>query len=515
MTLTRKSVLGQFTTVPAIVFSLAAVKLLLHLSTATINGMQRDELYFLACSEHLAWGYVDLPPLGAVFAWLARTLFGTSLLGIHFLPALTGAGLIVLMGLIVHELGGKQWAQLLAGLAILVAGGALVVHSYLSMNALELLIWTGCAYLLIRMIKTQDPRYWVPFGVLAGLGLMNKYTMLMFGLGVVIGLLLSPARKLMANRWFLIGGGIALLIFLPNLIWLIRHDFPMLELLANIRNNRRDVSLSTLEFLRDQALWMLPLTAPLWLGGLAYFFWHRAGRAYSVLGWTYLVVLVALLATQGKSYYLLPAYPMLLAGGAVLIERWLQSAAGRWIGAGYATAMVVAGAISLPAFLLVFPPETQARYASLAPFKMPQTETHWEGKLPMFLADRFGWPEMAQEVAQVYHSLSPEEQAKTAILTKNYGEAGAIDFFGPALGLPKAVSGHLSYFLWGPRQHTGEIIITLGLPYGDLSGYFDEVKQMATVKHPYAIPYETVSIYLCRGLIQPLEDIWPAVKHWD
>ena len=256
----------------AIVGILAAVKLLVHLITATNYGPFGDELYFMAAGEHLAWGYVDFPPLTAVQGWLARALFGESVFGIHILPALLGAGLVLLTGLIVHELGGKRFAQALAGLAVLVAGIYLYVNSYLSMNSVEPLIWMGCAWVLIRMIKTGNTRLWLAFGGLAGLGLLNKHTMLLFGAALIAGLLLTPARKLLWSKWLLLGGALAFLIFLPNLVWMIRHNFPFFELLANIRADQRNVALSPLEFIAQNAFFLNPLTLPLWLAGLGWFF---------------------------------------------------------------------------------------------------------------------------------------------------------------------------------------------------------------------------------------------------
>jgi 4-amino-4-deoxy-L-arabinose transferase-like glycosyltransferase len=500
---------------PAIVTYLALAKLAVHLATATNYGLFVDELYFLACGQHLAWGYVDLPPLAAALAWLARALFGHSVFGIHLIPALAGAGLVALTGLLVHELGGKRFAQLLAGLAILVASVYLTVHSYLSMNAIEPLIWTGCACLLVRMIKTGDARLWLAFGALSGLGLLNKATMAMFGLGLVLGLLLTPARKLMASRWFLFGGAIAALIFLPNLIWMIRHGFPMLELLANIRRSGRNVSLTPLQFILEQAVLMHPLTLPLWLAGLGAYFFGRQLKAYRVLGWAYLVVLGVLLATEGRTYYLAPVYPILFAGGAVGIEGWMDSVRWRSLRPAYAGALAIGGTILAPLFLPVLPPEVYTRYADALHIQQLKIETFATGKLPQLFADRFGWPEMAETTAQAYHALPPEEQAVAAILTGNYGQAGAIDFYGPALGLPGAISGHQNYYYWGPRDYTGEIVIALGMSPTVLRTYFADVRPAGTVRHPYSMPYENLTIFVCRGPKQSLTDIWPNLKNWS
>lgn len=516
MTLPRNETLrNRLWSLPVIVMVLVAIKLLVHLLTAANYGLLGDELYFLACGQHLAWGYVDQPPLVALLAWLARALFGTSVFGIHVIPALAGGGLVALTALLVHELGGGRLAQVMAGLGIVVASVFLTIHSYLSMNAIEPLIWTGCAWLLVRMIKTGNTRLWLAFGLLAGLGLLNKHTTAMFGLGVVAGMLLTPARKLLWNRWCLLGGAVASVIFLPNLLWLIQHDFPMVELLANIRESQRNVSLTPLEFVLQQVVLLNPVTLPLWLAGLGTLFFHREVKSYRVLGWAYLAVLGMLLVTQGRTYYLAPAYPMLFAPGAVALESWLQGAWLRWLRPVYLALLVAGGAILAPFYLPVLPPETYIRYSKALHLSQVQIETHAMGRLPQLFADRFGWPEMAQTAAQVYQSLSPEEQAKTAIFAQNYGQAGAIDLYGPALGLPPALSGHQNYYYWGARGYTGEIVIALGANALDLSRFFGDVRQVAYVRHPYSMPYQNFPVYLCRKPRRTLQEIWPEVKNWQ
>jgi hypothetical protein len=498
-----------------IVGILAAIKLLVHLLTATNYGPFGDELYFLAAGEHLAWGYVDFPPLTAVQAWLARALFGDSLFGIHLFPALLGAGLVLLTGLIVHELGGKRAAQVLAGLAVLFASIYLYVNSYLSMNSVEPLIWMGCAWVLIRMIRTGNTKLWLAFGGLAGLGLLNKHTMLFFGFALVAGVLLTSARKLLWSRWFLLGGALAFLIFLPNLIWMIQHDFPFFELQANIRGDRRNVALSPFEFVLQQVIFMNPLTLPMWLAGLGWFAFGSRGKAYRALAWAYLISLVLLLVTDGRVYYLAPAYPMLFAGGAVAIEGWAVGRGRSWLKPFYAAVLIVGGLILAPFWLPLLPPQTYLRYAKVVPLGQPAVETSPTGALPQLFADRFGWPEMAQAVAAAYHALPPDVQSKTAIWGNNYAHAGAVDLYGPALGLPKAIGGHLNYWYWGPRDYTGESVLTLGENLSDLAPIFDKCEQAGVVSHPYSMPRNRFPIYWCTGMVQSLQELWPEVKKWD
>src|SRR5580698_4834931 len=252
--------------VGGLVIAIAAAKLLVYFYTGRHYGHFVDELYYLACSRPLDWGYVDQPPLIALVTWLWRSVFGQSLAAIRLLPALAGVGEVVLTALIARELGGKRFAQALAALAALVAPGILGADGLLTMNAFEPLFWMGCAYLLIRLIRTEIEKLWIWFGVLAGFGLENKYSMLIFGAGLVLGLLLTPERRLLQNRWLWVGGAIAFLIFLPNLIWNIQHHFPFLELQANIRANRRDVPLGPGSFCQQRILLMNPLALQIWLG---------------------------------------------------------------------------------------------------------------------------------------------------------------------------------------------------------------------------------------------------------
>jgi dolichyl-phosphate-mannose-protein mannosyltransferase len=513
----ERSATSPLAPVSAIVACLAIIKLLVHLATAGVYGLFVDELYFLACGEHLAWGYVDMPPLTALQAWVARTLFGASMLAIRLLPALAGAGLVVVTGALARQLGGRRFAQGLAALAVLVAPGYLFVDSYLSMNSVEPLLWMGCALVLIRIIKSGNVRLWIWFGVLAGVGLENKQTMLLFAFALIAGLLLTTERRYVVNRWFVLGGLAAFLIFLPNLIWMADHHFPHLELLANIRRNQRNVALSPLQFIGQQILAMHPLAFPIWLCGLWSVLISRRGKPYRALGWAYLLALGTLLLTAGRFYYLLPAYPMLFAAGAVAIEGWLDRPKWGWTRPAYIALLAVTGILFAPVAMPVLPPATLLRYTEIIGVSQPQVEHRQSSALPQLFADRFGWPEMVATVAKVYNELPPEERAKTAIYTSDYGEAGAIDFYGAALGLPKAISGHLTYWYWGPREYTGEILIVLGAHRREMiEKYFTSVEEVANVGHPYAMASQHFPVYLCRGPKgRTLRQIWPELKNWN
>ena len=333
------------------VWVLAAVKLLAHLLTTGRFGYEYfvDELYFNACAKHLAWGYVDMPPLHPAMTAVVTAIAPGSLFAIRLLPALAGAALVLLTGVLARDLGGGRSAQVLSAIGVAVAPIFLAIHSLSTMNAWEPLFWTGCAILLVRLFDGADPRLWLAFGLIAGVGLLNKHTMGLFGAGVAVGLVATArGREILKVRWVWIGAAAALFAFLPNLAWNIREGFPFFELQEAIRQNRRNVELSPLAFLGQQVEFLLPLSAPLWIGGLGWLLFVREGRRHRVLAIVYLVVLGTLLAKHGRVYYLAPAYPMLFAAGGVAAERLLGSRRVAWLRPAYAGLLAAAGIFLAP-----------------------------------------------------------------------------------------------------------------------------------------------------------------------
>lgn len=497
----------------AILSYLALADLLLHFLTNGRYGYFRDELYYLACGEHLAWGYADQPPLIAVVARLSRALMGDSLFAIRFCPAVAGALLVLIAGLIARALGGRRFAIALTALAVIVMPVYLYLHTVLTMNAFEPLFWMTDAYLVIRIIKEGRTRLWLWFGVVSGVGLLNKHSMLIFGFAIVVGLLLTSARKVLFNRWLVFGGLVAALIFLPNVIWEMRHDWATVEVLRNAAVNQ-NLPITPFQFFTGQLQLTNPLTLPLWLGGLYCYLFVPAFKPYRALGWAYLVIFVLLVVLKGKVYYLAPAYPMLFAAGAVGLERLTEV---RWrrtiLRPASLALLLVAGIILAPLTLPVLPVETYIHYAQRLGLAEIKTEKLRTGALPQHYADMFGWPELTATVADAYHRLSPDEQTRCAIFARNYGEAGAIDFFGPRYGLPKAISKHQNYWLWGPRNYTGACVLTVGEKLSDVQKTFNQVEQVATFTHPYVMPYENnLPILLCHQPKLSLQEIWPRLK---
>jgi hypothetical protein len=502
-------------------YFVALVYFALHLVTSTRYGYFRDALYYLACSEHLAFGYVDQPPLIAWLGWIARHTLGTSLPALIFWPALAGAARIVLTAAFARELGAGRFGILLAAALAATPGVWWVIDHQFAMNCLEPLFWGGLAYVVLRLIKTQNPKWWLAFGAIAGIGLLNKYSIVVFAAALLAGLLLTRQRRLLFTPWILAGGAIAFLIFLPNLIWNIQHHWPFLQLLQNVRATGKDVVLPPGKYLLQQVLMMNPVSFPFWFGGLLFLLVSREARIARALGWAFAITIAFFMITHGKDYYAAPAYVIVLAAGAVATERLLtlrvvarghlrgllKTACFVWLGLGVGPL--------LPLVLPVLPIETFLRYQSHLPFEVPKTETSFVGEtLPQYYADEFPWPGMVEAVARVYHSLTPEEQKRTAIFANNYGQAAAIDFFGPQYGLPKAISGHQNYFLWGPRDYTGDIVIVLGDVERGAREHFDSVSVAATLNNPYAYRYENRPILLCRGLKWNLQTEWARVKNY-
>jgi hypothetical protein len=499
------------------VYVIALAYFTLHLLTSTRYGYFRDALYYLACSEHLAFGYVDLPPLIPLLGWIARHTLGTSLPALLFWPALAGALRIILTAAFARELGTGRFGVVLSAALAATPGVWWVIDHQFAMNSLEPLFWGGLAYVILRLINTANPKLWLAFGAIAGVGLLNKYSIVFFAAALLAGLLLTRQRRILFTPWILVGGAIALLIFSPNLIWNIQNHWPFLELMRNIRATGKDVILSPGMYLVQQMLMLNPVSFPFWFGGLLFYFFSRDAKNYRNYGWTFVITILIFMITHGKDYYSAPAYMMLFAAGGAATERLmsvrpklrtiLRPACFLWLALGVVPL--------LPLVLPVLPIETFLRYQSHLPFEVPKTERSFVGEtLPQYYADEFPWPGMVAAVARVYHSLTPEEQQRTAIFGSNYGQAAAIDFFGPQYGLPKAISGHQNYFLWGPRQYTGDIVILLGAREDETREQFESVTVAATLENPYAYRYENRPILLCRGLKWNLQADWKRVKNW-
>jgi dolichyl-phosphate-mannose-protein mannosyltransferase len=519
------------TTGVAVVWAIALANLLFHIYFNNRYGYFRDEFDYMSCGDHLAWGYVDQPPLIPFLIRICRAALGDSLRSIRFIPALASSLLIVQTAAIARELGGRRYALLLSAICALIAPQYLSNGSLLGTNCLEPSLWMGCAYFAILAIKRNDPRYWLWFGVVAGLGLEEKYSLAVFGLGIVVGLLLTEQRRVFLNKWIWLGGLAAFLIFLPNVLWNIKYDWPFVQLMRAIRAEGRDVVLGPLPYFFQQTLLVNPLTAPIWLAGLFALLFSARLKPYRALGWCYLVCYTVFFVLHGKTYYLAPIYPVLLAAGAVVIESAIagrRKAApeivgrrnarprGQWLKPAIALILLASGAHLAPVVVPVLSPDGFLAYTKYLPFKLPVMEhSHARAALPQWYSDQFGWKEIADEATFAWNRIPADERHDCGIFAQDYGQAGAIDFFGRRDGLPPALSGHQTWFLWGPRGYSGNCMIVLDDRREVLERLWEHVEYVGTsADNPYALEKQ-IDVFLCKGAkFGTLAQLWPKVKRW-
>ena len=429
----------------AVLSGLALVKLALHFATIDGYGYFRDELYYVASTDHLAWGYVEHPPLSIALLWLSKSVFGDSLFAVRLLPALAGATTVVLTGLLARELGGERGAQLLSGLAVLVSPYFLAIGHFFSMNVFDALFWVALCLLATRILQRSERKLWLAFGLVAGLGLLNKVSVGFLGAGLVMGLALTRERRWLASPWLWGGGLIAAVVFLPHVVWQIEHGWPILEFQANARASK-NMPLSIPEFATQQVLMGNPVMLPLWLAGLGALLASTRFASVRALGFAYPVLFAVFALTNGKSYYLAPVYPLLYAAGSVFIEPILARAAWR--------TPVVVGLVALisvpvvPFGLPILPPEDLVAWSRTIGLSAPAMEIGERPALPQTFADEHGWEELVDTVERVMQSLPKEERASALVFATNYGEAGAIDVLGKGRDMPAVVCGHNSYWDW-------------------------------------------------------------------
>ena len=496
------------------VIAIPALKFLVHLLTASRYGYFRDELYSMDLARRLDWGYADCAPMVALWSRLGMFM-GPSLVGFRLPAVLAGAALIAITVLITRELGGGSYAQRLAALSMLLAPGVLIFNIFLTMNAFEPVFWMGCVLSVLLAQRSGDGRYWLLFGLFAGLGLMNKHSSLFFGAALAAGLLFSPLRREFGRKWIWMGALVAFLIFLPNVVWQIRHDFATVELLRNVQRMHKNVDLSPVSFLLQQILSMNPALLAVWGGGIAWTLFGANGRRFRWIGVTWLAAFAIFVALKAKVYYLFPIYGMAFAAGGVVWESWTR---GRriWRIAVPAAAALFA-LVAAPTVLPILPPEQLIAYLDSLHLRPPKTEVHHSGPLPQHFGDQFGWESLTREVAQCYRGLSEEERSHTAIFASNYGEAGAIDFYGPKYGLPSAISAHQNHWFWGPRGkgEKGTNLIVTQTSVESLSRFCEEVRVLGQHHDPFGMEEENAPILYCRGLRVSLAAVWPKLKHWN
>lgn len=489
----------------------AAVAALL-LASASVDHYFRDEFYYLACSHRLAWGYVDQPPLSIAVLWIARHAAGESLIVLRAIAALTLAATVALTGSLARRLGAGAFGQALAMVAIAISPEFLAFGDFYSMNVFDLLLWTLAVHAFLSAIERPTTMAWVLLGLVLGAGLLNKISVLWLGAGLGAALILTPARAHLRTRGPYVAAAIAVLLFLPHVLWQVANGWPTLEFIRNAGADKMQQK-TPWAFLLEQVMNLHPLTLPVWGGGLAALLVARRLHRYRALAIVWLVVALILIGNRtSRSSYLLAAYPALFAAGGAWWEGMLVSRAAR---ATVLVALIAAGAVTAPLGVSILPPDSYVRY-SRALGVTPSTEEKKDlGRLPQGFADRQGWDAFVDVVAAVWQALPPEERADAAILAGNYGEAGAIERLGAARGLV-VLSGHNNYWLWGPQGHSGRTMIVLSRRRERLATVWGEVMQAGETSCGDCMPYENhLPIYVCRRPRALLPELWPMMKHYD
>ena len=482
------------------VWGIALAMALLHMLTNNRYGFHRDELQVLSDARHMAWGFVAYPPLTPFLERIGLAIFGVSLIGLRFFSVIAQTLVIVVAGLMTREFGGRRLAQVTAALAVALSPLPLFEGTEFQYSSFDLLWWVLIAYFVIRLLQTGNPRWWLAVGAAAGLGLMTKYTILFFLAALAGGLLLTPSRRYLRSFWFWAAAALALLIFLPNLLWQIRHDFISLDFLRHI--HARDVRLGRANgFLRDQLLLCInPLAAPLCFVAL-WQFWR--GR-YRLLTWMYLIPLALFLMARGRGYYLAAAYPMLIAMGAVAGERWVRFRRRPWIAeAAFFTGLAVYGLLAIAALVPL---------AASGPLRDFGLRTNGD------LREEIGWNELVGQVAAIRAALPPGQRANVGILVGNYGEQGAVEIFGPAYQLPVPISMTNSAWLRGYPQPPPTTLIVLGFSQKGADRAFASCRKAGEIHNPGGISNEESSahpdIFVCNGPRLPWPDFWKTYQNF-
>ena len=495
----------------------AAAAALLHGATAMRYGYFRDELYFIACSKHLAWGYVNQPPLVALAAWLAAPT-GYNLLALRALPILAAALTTLLAVRLARELGGGRFAQALAGAATLLTPAYLLLGNTLTTTSFEPLSWTLAIYAAVRIVRTQRAVWWIALSLAAAFGAYGKYSIVLPVAGISIGLLATPQRRVWRSWWPVCAVVVALVALSPNLDWQAAHGWPFLAVLGGdavhrpgLRNGialeSANAARNALAFLAEQLIYTNPLAVPLWLMGILAPFQISRLRDLRFVSIAYAVVFAIAVLSSAKGYYIVGIYASLFAIGGVAFERLARP-----LRTTVFAALVVTGVAALPLSLPVLSPGGLIAYGRVVGL------TGRGGTVPHLVqpvfAEEFGWQRLARDVATVYFGLPRATRAGAAVYADTYGDAAALDFYGPRYDLPPAISSQNSYYLWGTRDYDGRVLIAVGATQVErLRRYYRSVTLVRTSNEPLKWVVEgPAPIYVCRDPVAPLSEIWPRLR---
>jgi len=478
----------------AILICIALATIVVHLIFGSRYGFHRDELATLDDARHLAWGYVAYPPATPFLGRISLVLFGESIRGFRFFANVAQAIAVLLVGLMARDMGGRRGAQVLAAVAAIpfcLGGGALMQYV-----AFDCLAWSLAAYFVVKLLRTGDARWWIGIGAALGLGMLTKWTMGFFTLGIVAGVLLTDERRYLRSKWLWIGVALSILIFLPNLLWQAQNHFISFEMLKHI--HARDIREGRTAYFLPQQLELTAFRFPLAMAGLYFCLLTQVGKRFRMIGWMYVITLLLFVVLRGRWYYMGPAYSMLYAAGAVWGEQWLAT-----MSKGRAMAVRV----TAWSFLMLDVLLTIAFWLPTAPI-----HSRWwdiSSSLQGDYVEELGWPELVQEVARIRDSLSPQEREHLAILGTNYGEAGAINLYGPQYGLPQAISGVNSFWVRGYGNPEPQTVIILGLSQHYMNEHLTSCRLAGHTPNPYNVKNEETEdhpdIYVCG----PPKEGWP------
>jgi hypothetical protein len=489
----------------------AALPLLLHLLTNGNYGIFRDEYYYIACSNRLAWGYVDQPALSIWLLAAWKSVFGESIHSIRLLPALCGSALAVLTGATAARLGGGRWAQYLAGFGAVIGAGGLVICGFYSMNCFDFLVWIGAYYLVIRTVGSGNGRGWLSVGLVLGSGLLNKIGVLVFGAALAIGLLATEHRRRLRDPRLYIGGAIALVFLLPYGLWNAAHDWPTLEFIDNAQRYKIS-DLTPLEFLTENVLEANPFTLALWLAGLLWLAIARHARPFRIVAWMAVATWAILVLQKSKPYYFAASVPVLIAAGSVAWERWTNGARTRRVRWVLAAALVAGLLIFLPLGLPVLSPADLDAYQTRLGIGVTTGEVGHTSALPQYFSDRFGWENLARVVSTIYTGLPEADRSRAIVLGRNYGHSGALEYWAKGYELPPVYGRHNNYWLWGPpRADRDTVVIAVGFDAESLQAYFGEVVEAGVAESDWALE-SRIPVVICRGLERPIREVWAEVK---
>lgn len=493
------------------VLLLAGLTIAIHFAVNLLTpyGIHRDEFLYLAMGRHLHLWRMEFPPGIAVLSKFSHTLLGDSILAIRFLPAVAAGFLVFLSGKIARHLGGSHTAQIVAAIAVLTCPLFLRAGNLFQPVVFDQLVWTVALYSLVRLAETEQPKWLIWFGTAAGLGLLLKFSAIFFGAAALLAMIVTPQRRWFTTRWAWIAVVIALALGSPSVVGQIRLGYPVLTQMRDLQHNQLDY-VTPWSFIGGQFLFGPGFLLAI-AGLVALIF--KPLRRFAVVGWTCIFAFLILLVLHGKAYYVGPIYPALFGAGAVAIDHVSLRVVRiglRWV---MVSLLLAYGLLIFPVGVPILRPAQMANYlvstGLTAALRNNQGQLE---RLPQDYADMLGWPEQVDAVARVYRSLSPEDRARAVIIADNYGEAGAIDYYGPRLGIPNAVSATGTYWFFGPGDKPGDVTITIGVPGETLKEFFNEQTLATRVVSPWSVMEERdVPIFIARHPKKTLQEVWPSL----